>query len=124
MHLVDQIPVEIGHVLERDVAEDAGIVDEDVDAAEALDGGINDLVAVLDAVVVGNGLAAGLSDLVDDHVRGLCGAALAGVRAAQVVNDDIGAPGREEYSVCLAQATAGTGDHDGLAVIAKLGHVD
>lgn len=69
--LVDQIPVEISHVLERDISENASIVDEDIDAAKVLDGGVNDLLAELDAVVVGSGLAAGLPDLLDNEVCGL-----------------------------------------------------
>lgn len=69
--LEDEVPVLILHVLEGDVAEDTGVVDEDVDAAELLDGGLDDLVAILDAVVVGDGLAASGLDLVDNHIGSL-----------------------------------------------------
>ena len=71
MNLVDQIPVEIRHVLERNISENASIVDEDIDAAKVLDGSVDDLFAELDAVVVGSGLAAGFSDLLDNEVCGL-----------------------------------------------------
>ena len=71
--LEDEVPVLILHVLEGDVAEDTGVVDEDIDAAELLDGGLDDLVAVLDAVVVGDGLAASGLDLVDNHIGSLFG---------------------------------------------------
>jgi hypothetical protein len=71
--LEDQVPVLVLHVLEADVAQDAGVVDQDVDAPKGLDGRLDDLVAVLDAVVVGNGLAACGLDLVDDDIRSLWG---------------------------------------------------
>jgi len=69
--LEDQVPVRILHVLEADVPEDAGVVDEHIDASEALDGRVDDLLAVLDRVVVGHGLSAGGLDLVDDDIGGL-----------------------------------------------------
>lgn len=71
MHPVDQIPILILHVLEADVTEDASIVDEDVDAAKGLDGGLDDPVTILDTVVVGDGLSTGSLDLFDNHVCGL-----------------------------------------------------
>lgn len=67
----NQVPVLVLHVLEADVAQDAGVVDQDVDAPKGLDGRLDDLVAVLDAVVVGDGLAACGLDLVDDDIRSL-----------------------------------------------------
>jgi hypothetical protein len=71
VHLEDQVPVLVLHVLEADVAQDASVVDEHIDASESLDGRLDDLVTVLDAVVVGNRLAAGGLDLVDDDIGGL-----------------------------------------------------
>ena len=48
----DQVPVLVLDVLEADVSEDTGVVDEDVDAAKGLDGGVDDALAVLYRVVV------------------------------------------------------------------------
>lgn len=62
--LEDQVPILVLHILEADIAEDTGIVDEDIDAAERLDGSFDNLVAILDAVVVGHSLAARGLDLV------------------------------------------------------------
>lgn len=69
--LHDEIPVLVCEVLEADVAEDTSIVDEDIDTSKGLDGGVNDLFAKLDAVVVGNGLAASGLDFVDDDISSL-----------------------------------------------------
>lgn len=68
----NQIPVLVGYVLEADIAEDTSVVKQDVDAAEVLDGGLDDLVSVLDAVVVGNCLAACGLDLFDYDICCLC----------------------------------------------------
>ncbi len=68
---LDEVPILIFHVLEADISEDTSVVEEDVDATEGIDGSLNDLVAILDAVIVGYGLAAGLFDLIDYNIRGL-----------------------------------------------------
>jgi hypothetical protein len=65
---VDQIPVRLLHILEADIAQDAGIVDEDIDAAEGVDGCLDDGFSVLDRVVVGDRFAACGADGVDDFV--------------------------------------------------------
>jgi hypothetical protein len=71
VHLHHQIPVLILHVLKADIPQNAGIVDEHVDSAKSLDGSLDNPVAVLNGVVVCNGLAAGRCDLLDDLVGGL-----------------------------------------------------
>ena len=70
---VDDRVDEVGRlVVERLVAQDAGVVDDDVDALEGVERGLHDRRAALDRgdrVVVGDGLAAGGLDLVDDLLR-------------------------------------------------------
>ena len=61
------------HRHEHPVAEDAGVVDDDVEVAERLDGEVDDRLGVVeraDAVGRGDGLAAGGDDLVDDRLGG------------------------------------------------------
>ena len=48
MNLYDEIPILILHVLEADIAENTGVVDQNVDPAEVLDGGVDDGLAILD----------------------------------------------------------------------------
>ena len=69
--LDDQIPILILHILEANVPQDARIVNEHIDPPKRLDGRLNDLVAVLDAFVVRDRLAACGFDLVDDYISGL-----------------------------------------------------
>lgn len=59
------------HIFEADVSENTSIVDQDIDAAVGLDGGLNDLIAIGDAVIVGDGLSASGFDLIDDYICGL-----------------------------------------------------
>lgn len=71
MNSVDQVPIRLLHVLEADIAQNAGIVDEDIDTTEGVDGRLDDGLAILDRVVVGNRLTAGGADRIDDLVCGL-----------------------------------------------------
>lgn len=71
MDLHNQVPILIFHVLETDVAQDACVVDEDINPAKGLDSGVDDLVAILYRVVVCDGLAASRCDLFDNRVGSL-----------------------------------------------------
>ena len=71
MDAVDQIPVRLFHVLETDISQDTGVVDEDINTSECVDGRLDDGLTVLDRVVVGDGLAASGADLIDDLVCSL-----------------------------------------------------
>lgn len=68
---VDEVPVGILHVLEADIPEDTSVVEQNIDTTEVLDGSFDDGLAVLDAVVVGNRLAAGGADLLNNDICGL-----------------------------------------------------
>ena len=71
MHLHNQIPIGIRHVLEADVPEDTSIINQDIYPPEALNGRLDDCIAILDAIVIGNGFPAARFDLVDDNICGL-----------------------------------------------------
>ena len=71
MDCCDEVPILIFHILEADISQDAGIVDEDINTAEVLNGSFNDLLAIRDAVIVGYGFAACGLDLIDDNIGSL-----------------------------------------------------
>ena len=73
MYFVDQIPVGILHVLEADITEDTGVVDEDVNATKVLESCFYNGFTILHAVVVGCRLASSGFDFIDDSVGGLKG---------------------------------------------------
>jgi hypothetical protein len=65
MNLHDEVPIIIFHVLEADIPQDAGVVEEDIDTTEGIDGGLNNAFAILDTVIVGYGLAASILNFAD-----------------------------------------------------------
>lgn len=71
MYSYDQVPVCVFHVLEGDISQEPSIVDENVDAPKSLQGCIDEFVALLNAVIIGDGFSASVLDLVHDYIRGL-----------------------------------------------------
>jgi len=117
--LHDRVPLFLGHVEAHLVAEDPRVVDEDVEPAERLDRLVHHALGTAPAgavVTVGDGLAAGGLDLLDDLLRRPSVAALAGARATQVVDHDRGALAREEQCFLSPDAAPGTRDDRDLAV--------
>src|SRR5262249_27856864 len=89
MDLDDEVPIDGRHAMEDAVAQNAGIVDDGVDAAESVERGANDALragGLGDAVGIGGGSAARRADLLDDALRRTdVAAALAIGGAAQIV---------------------------------------
>lgn len=71
MDLDNQVPVSVGHVLEANIPQYARIIEQDVYPAELLDGSLDDIFAIIDAVIIGNGFTASSSNLLDDYISGL-----------------------------------------------------
>ena len=119
MHVENQPEVCDLHLGESLVAQDAGVVDEDVDAAPLFHGAahhVGDALFVGDAAGRGHGFAAGRLDLGDDLVGGFRRAARTVARAAEIVDDDLGAARGERQRMRATEAIAGAGD-DGDAVL-------
>ena len=117
---VDQVPVFLRHLVEGAVAEDAGVVDDDVDPLPGVERGLDDLRAVFDRVVVGDGLTAGGLDLLHHLVRRGAALAATGRGATQVVDHHLRAAAGQQQGVCASQAVAGAGDEGHFSVEAKL----
>ncbi len=122
MDFVDQIPVGIGHLGEALVAQDAGVVDDDVDATEVVHRALNDTVTVDDVVRVGDGGTASGFDLFDNLERGFAVGAFAVGAATEVVDDDFGAVFREQQGVGAANTAASTGYDDDFVVKTDIAH--
>jgi len=108
------IPLLLAHVEDHPVAEDAGVVHEDIDAAELIDGGLDDVLAAVhrgDRVVVGDGFVAFRHDLGDDLIGGAVVVARAVRVDASVVDDDLRAFFRHQESDATPDAAAGAGDY-------------
>ena len=121
-HRVEQRRV---HVVEGLVAEDAGVVDHDVDAAERVERSLDDPGSALgrgDRVRVGDRDAAERLDLLGGGVRRAFGSAGAVDAAAEVVDHDLGAPRREEEGVLTAEPSARAGDDRNFSVVTEVSH--
>src|SRR5690348_16390023 len=93
MYLDDGIPIDRTHAVEDAVPQDAGVIDDAVDAAKVVDRRLDDAFGSLrigDAVAVGDRRAAGFADLSHDLVGHAFIAAVTLRRTAQVVDDDLG----------------------------------
>jgi hypothetical protein len=111
----DVVPLGEGHVRERPVAQDAGVVDEDVEPAELLDRRGDQSLGprlVGDVVAVHHGLPAERPDVVDDLLRGPDRGPGAVNFGAEVVDDHIGPLAGELERMLTPDAPAGAGDHD------------
>jgi len=109
----DRVPLCLRHVHEHAVAQDAGVVDQDVEVAERLHGHVDHALGALpvgDVVVVRDRLAAHGLDLVHDLLcrRGVVARAVVG--AAEVVHHDLCALRGEEQRVLAADAAPCAGD--------------
>ena len=71
MDVKDRMPVFRFHLDKGLVAQDSGIVDQNVQRTEGVQGGFNDILTTFDGchiVVIGHGLAAGRSDFGHDLI--------------------------------------------------------
>ena len=101
--------------MEGAVAQDSGVTHHTVNGAELIQGGLDDVLGTLglgDTVVVGDGAAAGLLDLVHDLICHRMPGARPVARATEVVDDDAGALLGQGQRVLATQSAAGTGDDD------------
>src|SRR6185312_16136866 len=118
--LDDRVPLGLGHVDHHPVAQDAGVVHDDVDRAERVDRELDEALRAVpggDVLGVGDGLAAGCRDLVHDLLGGSGVAGSAAVTGpADVVDDDLGALFGEEQRMRPADAATGTSDRDNPTV--------
>src|SRR5262245_57139047 len=111
MDAKDCIPLVLCEIRERPVAQDSGVVHEDVEAAERRHGRLDEclrLVPVGDVVEARDRPAALLLDLAHDLGRRLLVIALARQAATDVVDDHRRAPGGEVERVCSPQPAART----------------
>ena len=105
VHVEDGIVVLLGDVPESGALLDAGVVDEDVAAAELLPRLVNEVLGVSKNRDVGpdhDGFAARDLDL--------AASAFGGVDVVAVVDDAVGTLLGEAFGDCLADAGAGAGD--------------
>ena len=98
MHANHGVPLFLSHVDDGAVAQNAGVVDQDVQPAKLLDGRSHQALGTCPighVVGIGHGLPAHGLDLVDHRLRRPRPSALPIARAAQVIDHHLGALARE-----------------------------
>ncbi len=109
----DVVPLLLRHVHQHPVAQDAGVVHEDVEIAERLDGRIDQPLTALpigDAVAVGDGFPAHRLDLLGHRFGGRLVVATAVGGTPEVVHDHLRAFSGEQQRMLAANATSRAGD--------------
>ena len=117
---LDGVPLLLGTRHEHAVAHEAGVVHDDVEAAEGVDRGLHERTGrreVGDVGAVRDRLPAEAADLLDDFVRRRGGTAATVVLHAEIIDDHLRAGARERERMGAAEAAAGAGD-DGYAAVA------
>ncbi len=112
------LPVRPAHLVEDDVAQDAGIVDQDVDTAEGFERALHDGVGILrlgDRQRRGDGFAAGRLDRRHGVLRRAGVGAGAIEPGADVADHDARAFGGEQQRDAAADTAPGAGDDGGFA---------
>ena len=113
------VPILLRGLEQRAIAQDAGVVHQDVDAAEGIDGGGDDRRRgrrLADRLQARHRLAAGGADL-GDHALGVGAAATHTVAIdTGVVHHHAGAFAGEQQRVLAPDAVASSGDDRNLAV--------
>ena len=124
MNLHDQIPVNLLHLLEGDVTEDTGVVDDDVDSAEGINSGLDNLVTELNGVLVSDSDTTGSLDLINDGISGVLGLRLVLTlnRTAEIVNNDLGTTGGKKESILAAETITSAGHNSDLTIEANVTH--
>ncbi len=119
MHADHGVPLVLGHIGEAAVAQDAGIVHEHMQVAEAADRELDQLGGlppVADIMTADFGLAAAGDDLLC-HMLGRCQiGAIALQISAEVVDDNAGAGGGECQRMGAPETAAGAGDDGDTSV--------
>jgi len=117
--------VVVAHLLQRRPANIPGILNEDVDAAVAVQGRVDDRLAAIcggDRFRAGLGRTAGRGDLAHHLLGRPRVGAVPGDAAAGIVDDDLRALRRKQQGVRAAQSPSASGDDGDEAVESQVRH--
>ena len=118
----DQVPIEVAHLLERDVSQDSRIVDHNVNSAESVNCSLHNFVTKLDRVFVCDSNTTRSLNFVNHSVGGvfLGGLVFALDRAAEIVDYDLGTSRGQKEGILATQTVSCTGNNGHLSVKANV----
>ena len=115
MHVHDSLPVFRLHFQKALVPQNAGVVDQDIQPAKVGHGCLDDTFSAFgrgNIVIIGHGFSAKGLDLFDNPVCRRGGSVAGPVAgAAQIVDNDLGAPSGQFEGICPPESGPGTGHH-------------
>ena len=118
MNLINVGPVGLGHVMKADVAQEACIVDQDIDAAKGVHCRLDNLPPVDHGIGIGNCLTSGSLDFGHNLIcRAHVGAVTLG-RRTEIVDKYLGAARCQQQGVCTAKPTTCPGNNCNATIIA------
>jgi len=109
MHLVDDVPLVVGHVGKSLVAKDTSIVDENINAAVLFNGGLDNCLAILHIGLVADCLSTKLLNLLNNVIG-----------VDEIVNNDLCAALGQLQAVDAAKTSTATSDKRNLALEVQL----
>jgi hypothetical protein len=123
MDIADSIPILILHIPQRNIPQNARIIDQNIHSPKVVDSRLNNLVAIEHGIIIRECNATRFRqfgyDLVGDGSPSFIALRIEG--AAEVIDDDFGPSGGEETGVCPTKAGSGAGDDGYLALVAEFG---
>jgi hypothetical protein len=122
VNLHDEVPVEIGHLHERDVSKDTSVVDNNIDLSEGINSSLDDSVTEFDGVSVSNSLTTGSLNLIDDFLSNASASTISSVRHTKIVNDDLSTLGGKPQGVFSSETVSCTSDDDDSVIKSDSAH--
>ena len=119
VYIVQVLPIVDCHFVEADIAQEAGIVDDDIHATKNIERLGDNLVAIADGIAIRDRLPPCLNDFLD-NLLSQRNVLFCPIRTGtQVIDHDPCAPGRERQCMSPTQATTCSGNYCDLAVITQ-----
>src|SRR3984893_14795594 len=116
MDVEDSVEILFAHVEDHAVAQDAGVVDRDVELAEVVQRALDDALGgleIADALEVGDRLAAEAADFLDNVLGRRTRLAGSLETAAEIVDHDLGSlPGQQQRFCAADTASSACDDRD------------
>ena len=116
MNLVDQVPVLIFHLLEGNISQNAGIIDENIYLSEVVNCSFDYFLSEFYWIVVSNCDSSLGLYLVDNLISSIVAVSLTSARSSQIVHNNFGAPRSKEKGILFPNSSSSSSNNDYLAI--------
>jgi len=123
MHFQNQIPVRLGHLGKADIAQDAGVIDNDIHRAKGIQCGLDDTLAMFNRVIIGDCFTAECLDLFHHLVGSRRGLAAPGSGTTEIIHYYLCTETAEQQGMGTTQTTTGPGHDRNTTIKTQLAHL-